>query len=121
MANSTGAEDPILPLYRKWLAARAEWNRLAEFERDETPEGEAHWNATFEASDQMQELTPVSPQGIAAIVHVYWYLEGPQCARWSESYKEQCEYDGNQLLLRVFSAVTGGGDLIEAESEIAKL
>jgi hypothetical protein len=79
-AASSTPTDPILEHYREWLAARAEWKRVSylpgneNFDLPESIEADKREDAALSA---LLEHTPVTLEGMAALVHVLWYLDDP--------------------------------------------
>lgn len=77
---SASPSDPILPLYREWLDARAEWKRVSylpgneNFDLPESVEADKRENAALAA---LVEATPTTLEGMAALIHVLWYFEDP--------------------------------------------
>lgn len=72
------AEDPVLPLFREWVAARRTW-----YDRIEGPDGDDTWSLpdTKDASAQentaynaLLHTTPTTLAGIAALAVVLWDL-----------------------------------------------
>ena len=120
VAQAEQPEDPILPLYRDWLTARLAWENLTDFEQDKTAKGQAHWDAIYTASGQMENLTPTSFEGMAALIHVLWFLEGPQESHGTQAFFDEIEQTYSKLMRRIFSAGMGGADLIEAEAVFIK-
>lgn len=105
--------DPILPLYREWRAARAEWLRLWDLPGNgnwDFPESIAAEKRENAAYDAMIDLTPVSSEGIAALAHVLWATEGPIVHQSSPDFPEQCDQPGNKLIRAIWRAAGGQGE-----------
>jgi hypothetical protein len=102
--------DPIVPLYRDWWAARQEWSRLAalpqheHFDTKEMVDTEKHMLALFQ---QIIEMTPVTGDGIAAITHILWEIEGPDHAPGTASFDAECNNPGNKLIRAIWRATSG--------------
>lgn len=91
-------EDPILPLYRQWLAARAEGD---DSEAGVTLEASAFWDMTT--------LTPTSQAGIAALAHGLWSLHGPGFEPEDERYEGEFADPTVRLILAIWRAASGKG------------
>ncbi len=105
--------DPILPLYREWCASRAEWLRLADMPGNgdwDFPESIAAEKRENAAYDAMIDLTPVSPEGIAALVHILWDTKGPSAHEASPHFPEQYDRPGNKLIRAIWRGVGGQGE-----------
>lgn len=103
-------EDPILPLYRQWVAARREWYRYADLPDNgnwDMPESQVASDQEDAAFAAMIELTPSSMAGIAALMHVLWDLEGPVVASDSEEYLEHAGRPNCKLMLAIWRAASG--------------
>ncbi|TCP39799.1 hypothetical protein [Rhodovulum marinum] len=109
-ASASAPEDPILPLYRQWVQARKDWHKYADLP------GNEHWNMpeSIEAADRedrafyaMLELTPCSMEGIAALAHVLWDLDGPSVVPEHPEYAEQCERTENKLVRAIWRSASG--------------
>ena len=102
--------DPVVPLYHEWLAANAEWKRLGEIPGNEdfdSPESIRAEHRADAALYAMIELTPTSAEGMAALVHVLWSLEGPCFRADQPEYLAECEYPGNKVLFSLWRATSG--------------
>lgn len=103
-------EDPILPLYRQWVSARAEWYRYADlpgngdWDMPESQAAQAQEDAAFWA---MIEMTPTSMAGIAALAQVLWDLEGPTVTLGQEGYREQASTPSCKLMSAIWRAASG--------------
>ena len=105
---AAASEDPIIPHYRRWTAALAEWRRLAELSEDwEGPEFEAVTRIESEATDAMVDMTPQSPEGFAALAHVLWYWEGPSMSPDCPEYADACKTIGNRLIAAIWRGASG--------------
>lgn len=94
-------EDPILPVYREWCAARNEWKRLSHmpgngnWDLPEALAAEARW---FAAQAQIADMVPTSLPGIAAQAHVLWSIIGPESLEGTASYAEELELEEVKLI-----------------------
>ena len=88
--------DPILPIYREWVAARAEG-------------GDDHAATGFEAAAfrVMAGLTPTSQAGIAALATLLWSLHGPSVQPEHERYAEECADPTAMLIAAIWRAASG--------------
>lgn len=106
-----GAEDPVLPLYRQWMAARRDWYRhtgadvLEDW--DENPASKAAQDREDAAFWAMVDMAPTSMAGIAALAHVLWDVEGPSAWPGSETYSEQARAPSCKLMLQIWRATSG--------------
>lgn len=102
--------DPIVPLYREWLSARAEWSRLAtmpgneNWDWPEARDAEAREDAAFDA---MARLTPTSLEGMAALTYMIWDNSGPSAFTTSPEYPRQCDYPEVRMIAALWRAATG--------------
>ena len=107
-------EDPILPLYRQWVAARKEWCRYADlpesgnWDMPETKAAESKEDAAFWA---MIEMTPISMAGIAALIHVLWDLDGPSVVSDHENYSELSDHPNCKLMRAIWRGASGRNGL----------
>lgn len=105
--------DPIVSLYRDWLAATAEWRRLADIPGNEDfdwPESIAAENRAHAALLAMVELTPTTVEGIAALSHILWSLKGPAFRTDHPEYAVQCQEPSKKALLALWRATSGRSD-----------
>lgn len=108
--RKTAGEDPILPLYRQWVAARNEWHRYVglpgneNWDAPESKAAEAQENAAFW---EMIEMTPTSMEGIAALIHILWSLEGPAVATDHEEFHERADHPNCKLMAAIWRGATG--------------
>lgn len=106
----TDDEDPILPHYREWVAAKIEWWRWYDapgngnFDFPETLEAERREDAAFDA---MMETPATTMEGVAALAHVLWNVAGPSAPEDSPAFVEQCTCYQFQPLLAIWRSVTG--------------
>lgn len=104
-------EDPILPIYRRWCAVRAE-RMIAIHDaecarRDPCPIVEALSDREFAAFDELRELTPASMAGIAACAHALWVYGGPCALEGTADWHEECRSWENELILSIWRAASG--------------
>lgn len=105
--SAADVPDPILPLYRQWQEARAEWHALADLPGNEnwdsaaTVEADARENAAFWA---MLDMTPVTMEGVAALAHVLWTLEGPSPPPGTADYEESLTQPANRIMAALWRA-----------------
>lgn len=104
------AEDPVLPLYRQWTEARANWRRLAALPGNgnfDTPESKVEEEAEHTAFLALIELTPTSPAGIAALAHVLWDLEGPVVPQDHDEFAALADKPSCKLIHAIWRASSG--------------
>lgn len=111
-ASETAAqqEDPILSLSRERVIARDEWIRLSDVPGNENwdwPESVSTSDRQNCAIDSMADMSPTSLEGIAALTHVFWDLEGPSFRPDHEEYDEICNRTGNKLIRAIWRAASG--------------
>lgn len=109
-AVSSSPSDPILKHYDEWLSAKNEWERLSNIPGNEDWE----WPESIEAEkradaalDAIIELTPSSLEGIAAMTHILWYLEGPVMRPGTPDHDEELTWKGNRAMLAIWRAASG--------------
>ena len=108
--TSSAAGDPIVPLYHEWLAARAEWNRLARMPGNEEwkwPESLAAEDREEEALRQIAALVPASREGLAAVAHLLWSEVGPSHVETSPEYQKQCAEPASMMIAALWRLATG--------------
>lgn len=108
-AASSAPVDPVVSLYREWLAARAEWNALSNMPGNEDfdwPESIAAEDRAFELMFKMVELTPTTIEGIAAMMHILWDLEGPALRPDQPEYDEEMTEPGNKAMFAIWRAAS---------------
>lgn len=109
-AASSTPSDPILEHYREWLSAKNEWERLSnipgneDWDWPESIEAEKRGDAALAA---IIELTPSSLEGIAAMAHILWYLEGPEFRAGTPDHDEELTWKGNRAMLAIWRAASG--------------
>ncbi len=96
-------QDPILPIYREWNAARQDWI-AAEAESPEAIAAEAREWAAYKA---LLEMEPISAQGVAALAHVLWTLEGPPHRPDLPEFAERCADPGPRLMAAIWRFGSG--------------
>jgi hypothetical protein len=103
-------EDPILPVYRDWCAARIEWNRYADlpgnenWDRPESIAAQEREDAAF--WKMVEELVPTSLEGIGSLTHVLWAFAGP-CLSRDEDEAAEFEDPKDRLMIKIWQAATG--------------
>ena len=103
-------EDPILLLYRQWVAARKEWYSYADlpgnedWDMPESLRAAAQEDAAFYA---MLEMTPISVAGVAALVHVLWDFIGPVGITGTEEYLKRAEQPDCKMMGAIWRYASG--------------
>ncbi len=103
-------EDPILPIYRRRVAARKEWYRyidLPENDKWDMPESKAAEAIERAAERAMIDMTPTSMAGIAALIHVLWDMEGPRAPADSEDFLGQADDPPCKLMTAIWRGASG--------------
>lgn len=103
-------EDPILPIYRQWVAARKEWYRsidLPENDKWDMPESKAAEAIENDAFWAMIDMTPTSMAGIAALIHVLWDLDGPGVPADSEDFLGRVDDPPCKLMAAIWRGASG--------------
>lgn len=111
---SAEAEDPVLPIYRKWCAARAEWLELSELEGNgdfEHPQSLAAEKIENDAFFAMVEMSPTSLEGVAAMAHVFWEVYGPCMPDDAPDYVSATEEPENKLIAAIWRCASGENGL----------
>lgn len=109
-AAAVAEEDPILPHYRQWVAARKEWYRLTDLPGNgcwDMPESIAAAELESSAFEAMIEMTPISMAGVAAFAHVLWDLVGPTMTPDQEEFLEQADRPEAKLMQAIWRASSG--------------
>ena len=102
-------EDPILPLYREWLAAITAWRKMAETDLSwESEAMKVFWVRKTAAYSAALHLVPLGKGGIAALCHMILDEEtGPGVVEDHPEYWEKFNERQNRGIYRIFEAVTG--------------
>jgi len=110
VAAIAAGEDPIMPIFREWVAARREWLSYAElpgngnWDFPENKAAEARDNAAF---DVLVGMTPASMEGIAAMACLLWTFNGPLVNRDHEEFAEEMTCPERRLTLAIYRAASG--------------
>lgn len=110
LALAASPEDPVLPLFREWVAARMEWYRYADLPENgnyELPESRAAEEREFAAFRAICDTTPTTRAGIAAVAVVLWDCEGPDSQPGTDEFADQCERHTSRLIRAVWCAASG--------------
>lgn len=102
-------EDPILPLYRKWLDARSEWRELADLPGNEDWDDPRSIDATKRETDAeiaMLASTPSTKEGIAALAALAWAYVDPGDTDREEYELRTATYDC-QAIMAIWRTCTG--------------
>ena len=121
--------DPIIPLYEDWWSARLEWVELSKSQADgewDEPVMNAAEQRESAAFDALLEARPTTLQGAAALLHVYWAIEGPAFAPGTPKHEEALRRPCNRLILTLWKFASGadalpphdGDDLIIEQAEV---
>jgi hypothetical protein len=112
---SAGEADPVMPIYRKWCAARAEWDRLSKLpggENSDTPEMLAVSDVEFSAVDALGEVAPTTWEGAAALLHVFWEYKGPcSLSEAGDAYEEEVNRYDRKLIQALWRGASGKSGL----------
>jgi len=103
---ASSGKDPVLPIYRKWLARNTEWFGLGADEEDR-PEADAlraHAGALHAA---MIEQGACSMEGIAALAHAMWVEDGPGCLEGTEEFELEVTDRQHASLAAIWRAASG--------------
>ena len=114
VSKSGQIEDSILPIYREWLAARAEWYELSDLPGNEDwewPESKAAENREWAAFEAMLETRPTTMEGVAALAAALWAWEGPCWKPSSPEYSEALDDTTNRLIAAIWKASSGSDGL----------
>jgi hypothetical protein len=109
-AAAPAETDPILSLYREWVAALEERLRLVALpgnENQDSPECEAAFERQWAIHDKIIEMTPTSAAGIAAMAHLLFYQAGPVFKEGSPDYEMEMQHPENKMILAIWRAATG--------------
>lgn len=107
---SSAPVDPVVTLYREWLAARAEWVALSNIPGNEDfdwPESLAAEDRSHELMLQLVELTPTTIEGMAGLAHILWYIGGPVFSPHTEDYEEEIQEPTKKAMLAIWRAASG--------------
>ncbi|WP_417724579.1 hypothetical protein [Salipiger sp.] len=111
--SQAGPDDPVIPLYRDWTAARSEWQRCLSEKAAVgiTSQAEAREDRAFWA---LTGAVPVSREGIAALAHVLWDLAGPGCDEGHPEFAERSAEPQSAILLNIWRGASGNGGSLNA-------
>lgn len=107
------SDDPIVPLYRKWLALRSKWRMLSDIPQadgsdpTDSPECKAAYACEWDLFEELAGAEPVSLEGLAALAHVLWIMAGPVSLPGSPDFKEQCAKPENRIIAAIWRAASG--------------
>jgi hypothetical protein len=110
LAHAGDRHDPVLPHYRQWVSARAEWLRLTDLPGNgnyDAPESMAEEDKEQTAFRAMCEETPTSMEGIAALAHALWDLDGPVFCPDHEDYEAATNSQNCKLIAAIWRAASG--------------
>lgn len=109
-ADASPSDDSeYLALYRELVDANEAWRTYA----DGPSTG---WNdATFDRLsdrfsallDRFDQMSPVTMEGLAAMIHVQWIDDGPTSKRGSEAWHEEVESPELMRVVRLWRAASG--------------
>jgi hypothetical protein len=99
-------EDPVLPLFRQWVAARIDWYKHVDGDWDE-PEALAAEHRETETYRAIVDTVPTTSAGIAALVCVLWDVIGPSYLIGSEDYLDELQKGEIKLLRSIWCAASG--------------
>ncbi|NDV52154.1 hypothetical protein [Salipiger sp. PrR003] len=111
---SRTTEDPILPHYRAWLAAREDWRRASMVPGNEdfdSPESLDADEREFAAEDRMLDTVPTSKEGLAAVAHLMWVHLGPAALKGSENYEDQFNALPARMARAIWAFATDGAPM----------
>lgn len=112
VASAIPAEDPILAPYRRWWAAYTEFARLSGTDIPwESPEMVALSDARDEAREQIEDMEPLTMEGIAAVAHVAWATDAMPWAEGSEEYLKEAEQPFCKMLAAIWRCASGATGL----------
>lgn len=101
--------DPIIPIYREWLATRREWQRLSELPENgnwDDPRSLAAEAREMALEDQMLKLTPTTLEGVGALAALAWVYVNPGASTPHEFEKEALGHDC-RTIIAIWKACTG--------------
>ena len=114
LVEALATEDPIMPLFRQWRAARDEWLRVFDLPGNgsfDIPEVAAAIKREHAALYAMLDLTPISIAGIAALATVLWDLGGPSMDESQEGFAEASALPEQKLMLAIYRGASGESGL----------
>ncbi|MEM7237408.1 MAG: hypothetical protein AAF501_06245 [Pseudomonadota bacterium] len=101
MALAADDQDPVLPHYHHWLAAREDWIsslNLPDNEDSDRPETRAAEEREDDAVRAMTSVKATSMAGIAALAHVLWDFQAPG---------ELNENTASEVILAIWHSTSG--------------
>lgn len=113
-ASAAEVIDPIVPLFHEWVAARREWYRYADvpgngnFDMPESLAAQEREDAAFWA---MNDMTPSSLAGVAALATVLWDLIGPPVDESHDEFGVFADFPENKLIRAIYRAGSGESGL----------
>ena len=122
IAQAGTEDDPIMPHYREWCAARLEWWRWCNvpgngnWDFPESTDAQSREGVAFEA---MMRTPARTMEGIAALAHVIWDASGPASIQGTPDFVEECEHYESRAILALWRSASGQNGL--PPSEKAKL
>lgn len=114
------AEDPVLPVYRRWRESHEAWIALVErpqnrwLECADIPGAKALFAAREKAFFELIDMTPVSLEGVAALAHVLWVDDGPSYREDHPAHIEEMKAPELKLKAAMWRAISGPDGLLRA-------
>lgn len=118
LAVAAEPEDPVLAVFREWVAARQEGWRCMDLPGNgnlDRPESVAAQQREDAAFWRLLEMTPTSLAGIAALATLLWDLEGPHVIEAHPDFAEMCEQPSRKLIRAIYRAASGKDALPPSE------
>jgi hypothetical protein len=110
VARAGLADDPILPIYHEWVAAKREWQRYENLPGNgnwDFPESLAAARREDAAFTAMMTTRATSMAGVAGLAHVIWQSSGPGWVYGSEDYLEESRSFENAPKLALWRSASG--------------
>lgn len=108
-AATAADADPVVSIYRDWLAAREEWRVLSclpgndDWDDPRSLDAQAREDA---AEEKMLAIKPTSLEGIGALVALAWAYAGPSVTD-PESYGADVQSMDCRALMAIWTICTG--------------
>tara|TARA_R110002167_G_scaffold59909_1_gene169702 strand:- start:32 stop:517 length:486 start_codon:yes stop_codon:yes gene_type:complete len=103
-------KDPFLDAYNIWIQSQIEFSRvdnLSASGASKYDELDRIWEVGAEAVDLMADISPSSPEGLAALAHVIFAYHGPNDDPGSAAYSEAIKYTDIRLLENLYKTLSG--------------
>lgn len=110
------AADPVLDIYRAWLLARDQVHRIEDlYGAHDHPAVLAADKIEMRYFDWLVSTPPISREGVAALMHVLWTIDGPMYRPDTKEYAAEVESPAAKLMAAIWRYGAGRDGLPRVE------